>query len=339
MSRCAAAGRRRLLQGALGCGVLAAAPLRAQADAPRVALVIANAAYASSPLPNAARDGRAMAALLGGMGFRVVEVRDGTRQAMQAAIEQAGRLLQGQRGVGLLYYAGHGLQIDWRNYLLPVDAAPQSAADVPAQAVDVQAVIGAFRAAGTQMNILVLDACRDNPFGGSASGRGLAPQDAPPGTFLAYATAPGHVAEDGSERDGNGLYTRHLLQELRQPGARIEDIFKRVRLHVRRASQGRQVPWESTSLEADFIFASGHPAAAEGNRQSAIADELAAWNRIKDSKRPEDFFALLQRYPNGTVARTGAVPSRPAGSGSRATGDRRGRPDSPAQRRVALPRR
>jgi hypothetical protein len=276
----------------------------ARSDAPRVAVVIGNAAYASSPLLNPGRDAAAMSALLREMGFQVVLAQDAAKARMQAALDEARTLLQGRQGVGLFYYAGHGLQLDWRNYLLPVDAAPQRAADVPAQALDVQAVLESFRAAGTSMNILVLDACRDNPFAGTASAKGLAPLDAPPGTFFAYATAPGNVAEDGAPQDGNGLYTRFLLQELKRPEARIEDVFKRVRLQVRQASQGRQIPWESTSLEQDFIFATGQRAeASTGMRREREFDaEKGEWDRIKNSNRPEDIYAFLQRHPNGRLA-------------------------------------
>lgn len=277
---------------------------RAREGAPRVAVVIGNAAYAVGPLANPGKDAKAMSALLRDMGFQVVLAQDAGKGRMQAALDEARGLLQGRQGVGLFYYAGHGLQLDWRNYLLPVDAALQKAADVPAQALDVQAVLDAFKAAGTAMNILVLDACRDNPFGQTATAKGLAPLDAPPGTFFAYATAPGNVAEDGSAQDGNGLYTRFLLQELKRPEARIEDVFKRVRLQVRQASGGRQIPWESTSLEQDFVFATGERSeAATGFRREREFDaEKAEWDRIKDSTRPEDFYNFLQRFPNGRIA-------------------------------------
>ncbi len=279
-------------------------PAWAQAGGRRVALVIGNAAYTTGPLLNPTRDAAAMSGLLRGMGFQVVEARDANRPQMQAAIQQTRDLLKGQDGVGLLYYAGHGLQLDWRNYMLPVDVNLSAASDVPVQGVDVQAVLDAFKTAGNRMNILVLDACRDNPFPQAGSGKGLAPLDAPPGTFFAYATAPGNVAEDGSAADGNGLYTKYLLQEMQQPQARIEDVFKRVRLQVRRASQGRQVPWESTSLEDDFSFATGQRAAAPS--LSAISNEFDAekadWDRIKDSVRADDFYAFLQRHPNGRLS-------------------------------------
>ena len=279
-------------------------PAWAQGASTRVALVIGNAAYAGAPLLNPVNDARAMSAVLSGMGFRVVELRDSTKAQIDAGIAQTRELLSGRSGIGLLYYAGHGLQLDWRNYLLPVDAAPASAADVPRMSVDTQAVIDAFMAAGNRMNILVLDACRDNPFGGAVSAKGLAPMDAPPGTYMAYATAPGNLAEDGSDRDGNGLYTRFLVKEMQRPEAKIEDVFKRVRLQVRQASKGRQVPWESSSLEEDFVFASGRKVEEQTRRESEAAFDVekADWDRIKDSQKAEDYFAFLQEYPSGTLA-------------------------------------
>ncbi|CAD5373269.1 CASPASE_P20 domain-containing protein [Rubrivivax sp. A210] len=293
--------RRHLLAAAAGSFVC---PARAQAEAPRVAVVIGNAAYAGAPLANPVNDARLMTATLAGMGFEVVEARDASRTRMLEALAEAGRRLAGRQGTGLLYYAGHGLQVDWRNYMLPVDASPRSAAEVAAQALDVQAGLDVFRAAGCRMNIVVLDACRDNPFGASASGRGLAPVDAPPGSFLAYATAPGHLAEDGSVTDGNGLYTRHLAREMQRADARIEDVFKRVRLQVRQFSQGRQVPWESTSLEDDFVFATGRraDAAPEARRDADFDAEKAEWDRVKDSSRAADLYDFLQRHPGGRLA-------------------------------------
>ena len=281
--------------------------MSASAQAPtdlRLALVIGNSAYAGAPLLNPANDAKAMSDALRGMGFTVIDARDASKQQMEAAIGQARDALKGRNGVGMLYYAGHGLQLDWRNYMVPVDARFANAADVPAHAVDVQQVVEAFRAAGNRMNIVVLDACRDNPFAGTASGKGLAQMDAPPGTLLAYATAPGNVAEDGDAASGNGLYTRFLVQEIQQPGARIEDVFKRVRFQVRERSQGRQIPWESTSLEDDFYFGTGiKPFVRPENkaREQAFAQEKADWDRIANSKAVEDFYAFLKKYPNGNI--------------------------------------
>lgn len=223
----------------------------------RVALVIGNAAYQKvPPLSNSVNDARAMSLVLRKLGFKVFDVIDGDRASMAQAISRLQNDLKGQQAVAMLYYAGHGLQLDWRNYMVPIDANIDKAEDVPKQTVDIEQVIQTFKESKTRMNIIVLDACRDNPFAGSASGKGLAQLDAPPGTYLAFATAPGNVAEDGDEATGNGLFTHFLLKELQRP-AKIEDVFKRVRLQVRQKSQGRQIPWDSSSLEDDFAFNDG----------------------------------------------------------------------------------
>jgi hypothetical protein len=299
--------RRQWLAGLGRLGLAGLAAPWAHAAAPgsaRVALVIGNAAYEAAPLLNPVRDARAMATLLGQLGFEVLALHDATREQQREALARFGERLRARRATALLYYAGHGVQIDWRNYLLPVDSRLNSAADVRAQGLDVQDVIATCRAAGTHTNVLVLDACRDNPFATSGGSRGLAPMDAPPGTFFAYATAPGNVADDGAEADGNGLYTRFLLQELRRPQLRIEDVFKRVRLQVRLATQGRQVPWESTSLEEDIVLASGEvlapPTVAEQLR--AFDEQRAAWARVSTTARVEDLVAFVERDPGGPFA-------------------------------------
>ncbi len=282
--------------------------MSASAQAPndiRVALVIGNSAYAGNlALTNPANDAAAMSAALKDLGFTVIEIRDGSRAQMEDAIRKLFSALKGKQGVGMLYYAGHGLQVDWKNYMVPVDARLQKAKDVPGQTVDVSDVLDTFKAAGNRMNIVVLDACRDNPFADKGA-KGLAPVDAPTGTFLAYATAPGNVAEDGT--GSNGLYTKHLLAELQKPTS-IENVFKRVRLHVRKESNGRQIPWESTSLEEDFYFnrqaAAPKPTgtAAATQRDADYVEQKAAWDKIKDSTKADDFFAFLAQYPSGLLS-------------------------------------
>ena len=222
--------------------------------APRRALVIGNSSYAIGVLKNPANDARAIAEELKRQGFEVALGLDLKRDEMLQAIGTYGESIARTKPVALFYFAGHGLQLAWRNYLVPVDAAVERPEDIKARCVDVNAVIEGIAKAANPMNMIILDACRDNPFGRDARGeqRGLSQLDAPPGTLLAYATSPGNVASDG---DGaNGLYTEHLLKEMRVPEAKIEDVFKRVRLAVRRRSQGHQIPWESTSLEQDFWF-------------------------------------------------------------------------------------
>ena len=284
-------------------------PALAQAPAElRVALVIGNSAYPRAPLANPANDARAMAAALQQRGFAVVELRDGDRAQMFAAISDLQERLRGKQGVALLYYAGHGMQLEWRNYMLPVNASPSSAADVTQQAIEVQSVLDAFRRAGTRMNIVILDACRDNPFGASSSAKGLAQMDAPPGTLLAFATAPGNVAEDGSAGSRNGLYTRYLLEGLVQPNAKLEDVFKRVRWQVRQESQGRQVPWESTSLEDDFYFDPSvkvvrlDDAERARKAEAELKEQNAEWTRIRTGGSADDLYAFLKKYPNGVLS-------------------------------------
>ena len=292
---------------AIGFALLTvAASAQAPADI-RVALVIGNSTYpGSAALINPGNDAQAMASALKQLGFTVVEVRNGGKSEMTDALAKVRAALNGKQGVGMLYYAGHGLQLDWRNYMVPVDAKLASAADVVTQAVDVNTVLDAFKSAGNRMNILVLDACRDNPFAATTSGKGLAQVDAPPGTFLAYATAPGNVAQDGDAKAGNGLYTQYLLEELKKPTARIEDVFKRVRLNVRQQSQGRQIPWESTSLEDDFYFNAGlkvKVAAVDGQvLQDEFLAEKEVWDKIKESTKVEDFYAFLLKYPSGFIS-------------------------------------
>jgi hypothetical protein len=287
---------------------LSALPVVAQAPMDiRIALVIGNSAYSGkASLTNPGNDARAMAHTLKQLGFTVIELRDGNKVQMREAIAKVQEGLKDKRGVGMLYYAGHGLQLDWRNYMIPVDAMLTNSTDVPNQSIDVNAVVEAFRAAGNRMNIVVLDACRDNPFVSFGSEKGLAPMDAPVGTFLAYATAPGNVASDGDSATGNGLYTQYLLEELQKPIAKIEDVFKRVRLNVRKSSEGRQIPWESTSLEDDFYFNTGQVIRAIKPDEKAMAlafdQEKADWDKIKSSRNTDELYAYLLKYPNGAIA-------------------------------------
>ncbi len=288
-----------------GCLLTLAVAAQAPLDL-RMALVIGNSNYPGNALINPVNDAIAMGAALRGLGFSVLELRDAPKDQIVAAVSRMQDALKGKNAIGMLYYAGHGLQLDWRNYMIPVDAKLTKASEVAAQAVDVNSVMDAFKIAGNRMNIVVLDACRDNPFGDALATKGLAPMDAPAGTFLAYATAPGNVAEDGDTSGSNGLYTRYLLQELTRPVARIEDVFKRVRLNVRQQSGGRQIPWESTSLEDDFYFNDGKIAPPVQVSTTELARTFAVekqdWAEISASRNAADFFAFLVKYPNGFLA-------------------------------------
>jgi len=221
----------------------------------RYALVIGNSNYTNAPLRNPVNDARAMAAELRKLGFDVTMITDGTNASMIRKIREFGNKLSENRGVGLFYYAGHGMQVNGQNYLIPVNAQIEKEQDVELETVDLRRVLGEMDAAHNRLNIVILDACRNNPFARSFSrsvSRGLATPVAPQGTFIAYATSPGSVAADGSGK--NGLYTQELLKALRVPGLKIEDVFKKVRVNVYSGSAKKQVPWENSSIFGDFYF-------------------------------------------------------------------------------------
>lgn len=267
---------------------------------PRTALVIGNSAYPDAPLRNPSNDANAVADELKRLSFSVDLQINAKRDAMENALRSFSANLAKNRGIGLFYFAGHGLQLDWRNFLVPVDAHLDTADDVMRQTVEIGNLLRSLGKVGNPMNIVVLDACRDNPFGSDQrTGKGLSQMDAPIGTLLAYATAPGNVASDGSGK--NGLYTENLVREMATPDAKIEDVFKRVRLSVRRSSQGQQIPWESTSLEEDFYFIP--PAEMRKRSQEELdrlfAEELVQWNQAQQANTPEPLIAYLKSYPSG----------------------------------------
>ncbi|MCJ8270162.1 MAG: caspase family protein, partial [Psychrosphaera sp.] len=222
----------------------------------RLALVIGNGRYKHvSKLTNPENDATDMAKALNRLGFEVIEAHNSTHQGMVQALEDFSQRLKRNKGVGLFYYAGHGIGVSGKNYLLPVDAKIEKPSDIRFETMDLARVLEEMAAANNPLNIVVLDACRDNPFMGSFRNinRGLAQISAPSGTWLAYATAPGDVAADGGGR--NGIYTKNLLNHLEKPGLSIETLFKKVRQDVMKETNDRQVPWESSSLLGEFYFA------------------------------------------------------------------------------------
>ncbi|MEK9953280.1 MAG: caspase family protein, partial [Curvibacter sp.] len=273
----------------------------AAADPSRLALVIGNSAYADAPLVNPVNDAKAVAGLLGQAGFTVSSHLNATRADMLGAIERfAAQVRKSETQQVMLYFAGHGVQLDWRNYLLPVDARAANAEQLRQSCVDLNQLIGELGRAKGKTFIIMLDACRNDPFGSAyrPPQAGLSQFDAPVGSLLAYATSPGNVASDGSGQ--NGLYTENLLRELSVKGARIEDALKRVRLNVRLASQGAQIPWETTSLEEDvFIFRDGQRKLSEAEQEKLLEEDLAEWGRIKNSGKSEDYVGYLRKFPSG----------------------------------------
>ena len=281
----------------------------ADTDPSRLALVIGNSAYRDAPLTNPGNDARAIAGLFSEAGFTVDARLDATRNGMMEAIERFGAALRRPeiRQV-VFYYAGHGVQLDWRNYLLPVDAMVTSADQVRQRCIDLNQLLLQLGAARNKTFIIILDACRNNPFGNTYQPelKGLSQFDAPVGSLIAYATSPGNVASDGSGK--NGLYTENLVRELSQRSTRIEDALKRVRLNVRLASRGAQIPWETTSLESDvFIFKESQKKLSEEDLENELEADIAEWGRIKSSKNTEDWVGYLRKFPNGRFAEIAQV--------------------------------
>ncbi len=221
----------------------------------RVALIIGNGNYPMSILANPVNDAIGIEALLKSSGFQVKRYTDLDQTAMKRVIDEFGSSLTTAE-VGLFFYAGHGIQANGRNYLIPVDASLKTENDVEYNCVDAGRILARMEDAGTKTNIVILDACRDNPFERSwsrkSTGQGLAFMDAPRGSLIAYSTAPGKTASDGSGK--NSPYTSALIQLMKIPNVKIEDFFKKVRVLVREETKGRQTPWEATSLEGDFYF-------------------------------------------------------------------------------------
>jgi uncharacterized caspase-like protein len=281
----------------------------------RTALVIGNAAYDFGPLRNPVNDATDIAAALRQLGFEVTLQPNADLRVMHEAIETFSRQLR-QGGAGLFYFAGHGVQVGGENYLIPIRARISRWQDVQYEAVPVGRILGGMEDAENHLNIIILDACRDNPWARQwrSSQRGLAMVQAAQGSLIAFATAPGGTANDGDGR--NGLYTSELLQHLTTPGLSVEQLFKRVRAGVVEATKGKQMPWESSSLIGDFFFASPAPSppataggpvspsvpAPAGAMPAGPDPEATMWALIESSAHAEDLMAFLNDYPNGRYA-------------------------------------
>jgi hypothetical protein len=285
----------------------------------RLALVIGQSAYRSVPaLPNPANDARAVTQMLTDSGFEVSTAADLSQGQMREAVSDfAGKVAaKGADTVALVFYAGHGLQIDGENFLVPVDIDPKREADIPIQAVRLNDILNTLTSVPSKMRILMLDACRNNPFPDlKTAGGGLAIVDAKvgaPGTFLSFSTSPGAVAEDGS--GSNSPYTNALLAAGKEQNIPIEETFKRVRLAVNKVTDGRQTPWDSSSLTEDFRFSG--TSVAGPKPAAAPKKSVAEWTRDLNGKpveaanelivadgTDEAYEAFAGLYPQTTLGR------------------------------------
>ena len=274
-------------------GILGSAA--AQQQEKRIALVVGNSAYQNiTRLDNPRNDAVLMADTLLGLGFTLIGGHaqlDLDKPALDIAVQNFGRQIQGA-DVALFYYAGHGVQVNGSNYLVPVSANPTREADVDFQMVDINLVLRQMQGSGTRLNMVILDACRNNPFGArglrSADG-GLAQMRAPEGTLISYATQPGSVAQDGS--DGHSPYTKALAATVRVAGLDIFQTFNQVGLTVKRETGGSQQPWVSSSpIDGTFYFVA--PAVAAAAPQVAV--EPPQQPRLADTLRPDPDFVPIK---------------------------------------------
>ena len=276
----------------------------------RVALVIGNSNYQTAPkLANPSNDAQSMAQMLNSAGFEVTEATDLTRSDMIKVVQDftAKVAARGPKAVAMIYYAGHGVQVAGENYLLPVDANISTPADLPGNSLRLVDLMGTLETIPSRMRIVVLDACRNNPFPGvNDKSRGLAIVDAPNGSIVGYSTAPGMEAQDG---DGNhSPYTSAFLRRAREPNLPIEQLFKRVRLDVNDATDGRQTPWESSSLTSEFyFFGNTAMASARAPDRSPIVQTASnlpsrsvrqAYDYVLSEGSPQYYEEFIRLYPH-----------------------------------------
>ncbi len=277
----------------------------APALAKNVALLIGNSNYSVGQLANPANDANDLANTLRAIGFDTTVRMNVDGDGMRGLIRDFGEKLKNNDGIGLFFFAGHGVQVNGENYLLPVSVPLRSEQDVEKHGVQANMVLRYMEDSKNRVNVVVLDACRNNPFikTRSLKTRGLAPMDAPSGSLVAFSTAPGTEASDGSGR--NGLYTKHLMANMKVPGLTVEQVFKRTREGVEVESEKEighmQSPREESSLKGGDMYFVPPVAKREGGASSAEV-ELAYWNSIADSRNPADFEAYLAQYPNGKFA-------------------------------------
>ncbi|OPY93829.1 hypothetical protein A5906_17240 [Bradyrhizobium sacchari] len=286
------------------------APAALQGPEQRVALVIGNSNYQNAPqLQNPDNDAQSMAQFLNSAGFEVVSATDLGQNDMLRVVQDFSAKVsaRGPNTVAMVYYAGHGVQLAGENYLVPVDAKVSSPTELVNNSVRLVDVMSTLETIPSRMRIVILDACRNNPFPNvNDAGRGLAIVDAPNGSIVGYSTAPGAEALDGT--GGHSPYTQAFLNVAREPNVPIEQLFKRVRLQVNQSTSGAQIPWESSSLTSDFTFFGDTAVAASRAPVNAPVVQMAsnlpsrstrqAYDYIVSEGRPEYYQEFIQMYPH-----------------------------------------
>lgn len=276
----------------------------------RIALVIGNSAYKEAPLKNPVNDANAMAQALQQAGFEVMLKTNVNRKEMNALVRDFGdRLLKG--GMGLFYFAGHGMQVGGKNYLIPVGAEIQREDEVPDESVPADLVLRKMETANNGLNLVIMDACRNNPFARSfrSAATGLGRMDAPSGTLMVYATRPGSVAADG---DGeNGIFTKNFLVKMKQPGLDLANLVGEVSEAVENETRKAQQPWIEGNLKGSRFYFYGPVTVQQAPAANHAADaEKEAWGLIKESSDAADLKDFLEKFPNGQYANTAKIKLR-----------------------------
>lgn len=279
----------------------------------RVALVIGNSEYDNSPLKNPVNDAREINKVLKEAGFEILMGLNTNKIELESLIRQFGEKIR-DGAVGLFYYSGHGVLIKGKNYLLPIGFKVNDEADIKYESIDMQLLFEEMEESNNKLNIVIIDACRNNPFKAKfrSISDGFGAVNAPSGSIICYSTSPGGSASDGA--GNNGLYTKSLLKFMQVPGLEISDLFRQVRAEVKKESNGEQIPWEVSSLDSSFSFfpnkeikSATEPSAPAAVKQSDVkvtgpseAIEIEFWNSIKASKDINDFKVYLTKFPTGS---------------------------------------
>ena len=263
--------------------------LKRQQDKSCLALVVGNAAYPDQPLANPANDATDVATALEGVGFTVMRLINADRATFQKAVDSFGAQIKGKQA-SAFYYAGHGMQVNGENYLIPVGEQIDGETDVPFKAVNAGLILAKMEAAQCPLNIIILDACRNNPLARSSRGvaKGLTELRGPAGSLIVYSTAPGQVAGDGVGR--NGVFTTALLRHISTPGQNIDMCLRVVSSDVQKTTGGSQIPWRSSSLTQDFCFVpqlSPEDLSEERKRRGSVLTELEKQQDIIDEQRKQ----------------------------------------------------
>jgi uncharacterized caspase-like protein len=274
----------------------------------RLALLIGNSYYKhGGSLDNPVNDVRAIKKALEGLGFTVMKYEDCSQKAMKRAMDKFGRKLKG-KNVGLFFYAGHGVRVGGNNYLIPADAKLDSEHDAEYDCVRADRVLAKMEAAGSRTNIVILDACRDNPFERSwrrgTKGAGLEFMRAPSGSLIAYSTSPGMIALDGGGR--NSPYTSALLKHIGTPNITILEMFQSVRSAVEDVSGGKQTPWESTSLRGNFYFS------IKGKNNRFSEEQVRLERERQEFEKAKAEFERRQRESQKQRVEVASVPHEPS---------------------------